>query len=373
MFVNYDENLLNYIASIRDYLGLSHSYQVDKHLTTLLNKKQFKQIVLLLVDGMGSRLIQRHLNKERFVYYYMSKETSTVFPPTTTAATLSVLNGKSPNETCWLGWIMHDKSVDDYIVPFLDCGYYSGKNYEEKVYQKSYPTFDMIDELCEKSIPSTRVYPSFDSVYGENDLGSWADKIIRLSNQNNYQFIYGYWDELDSVMHQFGPNAKESIGTLLKIDDELAKIAKKLTDDTLLMVIADHGQVEVEEIEFYNHPLFKYLSHMPSIEPRCTNFFVQEKYYQQFREEFIEEFENDFILLTKKQVLDSKLFGETENHPDFAEKIGDYIAIAKTNKQFKLKKSDFQFKGAHAGCCEDELMIPIIYYYKGIESDEIRT
>lgn len=365
MFINYDDCILNYIASIRKYYGLESSYQENENLSSLLNDKKFNQVILILIDAMGSRMIKRHLSEDSFIRKHMKTETTTVFPPTTTAATTAILNGKSPNETCWLGWLTYDEELKDEIIPFLSSGYYSQKKYDNNYYGKKFPTYNIIDELNSKNIPATAIFPSFHPEYGVENIDEFAQKIVLESKQKENKFIYAYWDEYDSCMHKYGVGARESIDLLTRIDEKMDYIFKHLAEDTLVMVIADHGQVDVYEKDLAETNLPKYFKRNPDIEPRAVNFHIKDNFLEEFRREFIKQFEDDYILLSKQEVLDTKLFGKTKNHEKFENILGDYLAIAKKSMTFKLNAQQvFKFKGAHAGCNIDELMIPIIYFYK---------
>ena len=53
---------------------------------------------------MGSRILDRVLDKEDFFIKNRKKAITTVFPATTTAATYSVMTGLNPVEHGYLGW-----------------------------------------------------------------------------------------------------------------------------------------------------------------------------------------------------------------------------------------------------------------------------
>ena len=58
MIVYYDESILTYVASIRNYFGLTSSYPAHEGLTGILNEKRPNKIFLMLIDAMGSNLIE---------------------------------------------------------------------------------------------------------------------------------------------------------------------------------------------------------------------------------------------------------------------------------------------------------------------------
>ena len=86
---------------------------------------------------------------------------------------------------------------------------------------------------------------------------------------------------------------------------------------------------------------------------------------EEFEAEFKKEFENDYILLSHKQVLEAKLFGDKRNHKRFEEFIGDYLGIAKSDMSLNyIEKPKKYMVGQHSGCLDDELLVPIIVYKK---------
>ena len=167
-------------------------------------------------------------------------------------------------------------------------------------------------------------------------------------------------------MHLNGPDSDIADDYLQMVNDELEKLANSLSSDALLLVTADHGQVAVKETFNIRHSKYdKYLRQRPDIEPRAMAFFIKEGMEEEFAREFVEEFEDRFILLSREQVLVTHLFGDGENHKRLNEFIGDYLAIAKANTVLAYEeKITVTSKGQHAGMTSDELIIPIIAYKK---------
>lgn len=73
---------------------------------------------------------------------------------------------------------------------------------------------------------------------------------------------------------------------------------------------------------------------------------------------FNKEFGNKFILFSKEDILEQKLFGTGENDPRFEEMIGDYLAAATGNTA--LNTYEKTYKSNHAGLTADEMTIPFI-------------
>ena len=365
MIVYYDESILSYVASIRRYFGLSSEYEPNTKFSNLISSKKPKKIFLLLVDGMGANLINNKLPEDSFLRKNMIFKTTTVFPSTTTAATTSIRNGKAPNQNAWLGWIQYFKEVNDFVIPFRNKGFYNDKTYGDNFAYNIIPVSFTEDELKKSLIKSKTLFPAF-MEDGCDDFDTMCNRLIDHSKNSEYEYVYAYWDKYDSYMHEHGPSSKICDAYLEYINYEIERVANNLSDDTMLIVIADHGQIDVkEEYNLYGSKYQKYFRNKPSLEPRAMTFYIKDEYKDEFEKEFKNEFEDRFVLLTHKQVLETHLFGDKQNHLRFEEFIGDFIAIGKGNTILAYKEQPIpSMKGQHAGMLEDELMVPVIVYQK---------
>ena len=365
MIVYYDESILTYVASIRNYFGLTSSYREHEGLSAILAEKKPARIFLLLMDGMGSNLIEKKLPEDCFLRKHMTYVTTTVFPPTTTAATTAIRNGKAPNENGWLGWSQYLKEVDDIVVPFRSCSFYDDRVYPDDIMNRLVPVSATEEELNRAGIPARVLYPAF-AQDGCSDFDEMCGRLVRYANEGEYRYIYAYWDKYDSYMHKYGPSSKICDSYLNYLNYEIENLAESLPEDTMLIVTADHGQVDIRRT--YNlcgSPFDAFFSIRPSIEPRAMNFFIKEGMKEEFEKKFKETFEEDYVLLTHRQVLETHLFGDHGNHPRFEGFIGDFLAVAKSDLLLEYSdKPKVSFKGQHAGMCGDELMIPVITYMK---------
>ena len=64
---NYDECVTNVACSIRKYFELDYHHKTIKEIDDLLEKKQPKNVVLLLFDGMGSIILDKTLDENSFL------------------------------------------------------------------------------------------------------------------------------------------------------------------------------------------------------------------------------------------------------------------------------------------------------------------
>lgn len=328
---------------------------------------------------MGANIVEKYLDKESFLNRNMLYKVQTVFPTTTTAALTAIQNGKSPNENAWLAWTQYVKEVDDIVVPFQNKGFYNEKQYENGLFKKLVPVSTTVEELNEKGIKASNILPNFDDEnrhsfvipnFGKTKnatLEGFCQQILDNDKNSDDQYIFCYYDSLDHIMHKTGPSSDMSKGLLKNINDCLEELSKELSDDSMMVIVADHGQIDVNKnsfIELKGTNYENYLKRYTHLDPRAVGLDIKEEYKEQFEKEFIDDFEDDFVLLNKQQILDTKLFGYTENHPKLMDFLPDYVAIGKTNKLMYTVLPEQEYRGHHTGIHDDEVFVPVIVYKK---------
>lgn len=356
---NYKECLTNLACSIRKYFELDYKHNTLDYIDKLLEEKQPKNVVVILFDGMGSRILDRTLSKSDFLIKHKYKEITTVFPATTTAATTSMQTGLNPIEHGYLGWNMYlspiDETVELYTGINKETGTPSAKYHEVKKEYLSPKT--IVDEINEQNkYHAISLFPFKDTKY--KDLDEMISIIEKKCQKEGKKYIYAYDDEPDHTMHDLGPDskAKELIKTR---NNKIEELSKKL-DDTIIFIVADHGHIKTENLYLKDYPeLLNMLERTTSIEPRATSFKVKKELQKEFEKKFKETFKNNFDLYSKEEVISSKLFGDGIENPLFKNALGDYLSIAKTNKAI-LTDGDAELYSLHAGYTEDEIHIPLI-------------
>lgn len=350
--------------SLRQYYDLETYHHTDEDLDAWLKDKRPRCVIALLIDAMGTSVMKKHLSKDGFFYRHLQKEITTVFPPTTSAATTSFRTGKSPTENGWLGWNQYFKEVDDNVILFLEKSQYTDAQYPGFI-TKALPMHkDLVQDLREHHIQSDSVWPGWGK---ENPSGTYQellDHALKTAQNTQNHFTYVYWDAFDTLMHQKGPGSQDTGIKLKEIEEETERFAEKLPDDCALMIIADYSQIEVRQEDMAkNQELCDCFQHEPALEPRTIAFYIKPEKKEKFISLFNESYGKDYQLYTHEEVLRDKLFGTGAQHARMEEFIGDYLAIGKTDLQlrYKAKKT---VKGDHAGGTREEAMIPLILYAK---------
>jgi len=362
-YPDYNNSILNVTNSILKHYGVKTNYNGIPLLDNEL-KNNYNHIVYILLDGMGTNIINQHLNEDDALRKYLRKEITSVFPPTTVAATDAVLSGVPPICNGHLGWTQYFKNEDINLVVFRNIDYYTNELYEEANLRDKYLSFKTIYEQINEVSPHVQTHEFFPSFRegGSTSFSEMIDKAVIKVHNTDKSFNYLYWIEPDLSQHDYGPDSIEIKKVLTGLNKDFTSLISNINDDTLIICIADHGLTNVEEVFIYDYPLVTdLLLRKPSLEPRAANFYVKEGKQSEFKILFNRFFSDKFKLYSKQEILDLKLFGEGKPHPLSLDFIGDFIAIATDKYMFTFGESS-GFKGHHAGMSKDEMMVPLIMY-----------
>lgn len=356
---DYRNCLANLPNSILKKFGVTPVGQTLPCMDELL-KKDYKNVVILLLDGLGTYIMESNLKEDGFLRKHFRTSISSVFPPTTVAATTSVMSGLQPIEHAWLGWDCYYPQVGQNVTVFLNTVQGTDKPVSEENIPRKYCGYESVVQRLIRNGKEAFMAMPFMPPY-PNCFKAICSRITGLCAGSGTKFIYAYWDEPDSVMHRYGCHSAEAISEIASLEKEIGEMSAKL-EDTLLIITADHGHIDGRNVVITDYPeITDCLVRLPSIEPRALNLFVKEGRKQVFEAEFEKAFGQDFILLSKEELYQRKLFGDRPAHPNADGMIGDYVAVAVTDLTvFNTREEADLIKGVHAGYTKEELTVPLV-------------
>lgn len=344
--------------AIRKYFDKEYYHEPDQTVLSWLNQNQFEHVVVLLIDAMGVSILQKHLDSSSFFLSHLKEELTTVFPPTTTAATTSLRSGKYPNENVWLGWNEYFPEKDDNIILLMNRSQYRNVPYPD------FSTTTLPVPFLDEEKDCTSIWPFWNKLNPSKDYPDLLNNIY--DKCQNYKYIYAYWDALDTCMHQYGTTSTKVNQMLKEYDQDTEQFASNLPSNTGLIILADHSQIDVSFKYLNDYPdLIATFKHLPAIEPRTIAFYIKEDKKDYFKNYFNSLFGQYFKLYTHEEVIQNNIFGNTMNHSRFEEFIGNYLAIATSNISLIYSKNGQHSKlsgGDHAGGLKEEAIIPLILY-----------
>ncbi|MFO7637223.1 MAG: alkaline phosphatase family protein [Clostridia bacterium] len=326
-------------------------------------KKCFKNVVLLVLDGMGFDTLNSHA-PDGFMMKNCATQLGSVYPCTTTSALTTYETGLTPLEHGWLGWAMFFKEICKSVELFT--GKQSGADTPATDYNIVWDTigfknlFEQIKET-DASIECCRVSP-----FGEY----WTDTneaicthLEALCKKDGRRYIYAYHFQPDKDMHHTDCGSERVKADIVLFDKQIEQLASRL-QDTLLIVTADHGLTNVEECLVEDYPeINECLYAVPTREPRSVSFFVKPEFQEVFPERWQRHFADYFQLMTGEEALRSGLFGTGVPHRCVKGFLGDYVALATGNKMLWFRDEHGNASGhlaAHAGLRQEEMIVPLI-------------
>lgn len=326
---------------------------------TLL-EKHHRNTVVFLLDGMGKSVLEGNLEEGGFLRSHLVDTYYSVFPPTTVAATTSLLTGLDPCGHSWLGWDCYYPDIDKNVTVYPNTIQGTKEPAADyPVAETICPYKSILERINEAGGMAYAVSP-----YMEPYPNTWKriiDRVHELCELPGEKYIYAYWEEPDHTMHNTGCFSKSTRRVLRRIESRLVELAEKLTD-TQIIITADHGHINSRGVALERYPqITDCLIRMPSIEPRALNLFVKPGRESEFEHLFMDAFGEDYILMSREEVLKQKLFGNSEEHGQFRRMLGDYIGIAVSDLTiYRTEKDAAKHIGVHAGLTVDEMVIPLI-------------
>ena len=118
-YPDYSRCIANLACSVLKHYGITPPNDTLAEADALL-QKQYRNVVILLLDGMGMNILRKHLQPDGFLRRNLRFEYLSTFPPTTVAATTAVTSGLFPNQSAWLGWVGYFPELNRNVVYFLN-------------------------------------------------------------------------------------------------------------------------------------------------------------------------------------------------------------------------------------------------------------
>lgn len=380
---------------------LTNCYASRKLPNNVFPKGEFSHVFLILVDSLG------YLSFRRFQKYFslpkkaIISPLTTIFPSTTAAALSTFATGLLPQEHGLFEWRLYLPQVDNIIktLPFcfedsrqqdqlIDLGFSPKKIFfsEPTIYQKlarqkvasfTFNHQDYYKSAFAKIVQKGAKPIPFASL--SELLVTLNKTVTKITQKYSKTFTFAYLDSLDSIGHKYGPES-------LYFEAELAQIAmminqfllqflqKNSQSSSLLLITADHGQIQVNPKKtFYLnrfHKLKKSLALKADGKPVLATGGPRDVFLHLKKEAD----KNNIISYLKKnlinqaevystaQALKMGWFGNRQSSEKFQERLGDILILPKNNSTIWLDNGEKKVDklGHHGGLTAEEMLVPLI-------------
>ena len=259
---------------------------------------------------------------------------------------------------------MHFASIERNINIFLNTDSWT----DEPVVITDSPLehYPQFYDLASSDYVVNTVFPSFIRVaHPENNtvfdsLDAFFDAISDVCCKDGKQFVYAYSPEPDHSMHEYGVTCEHTRKLLTEISKGFERL-KENCADTLFVVTADHGMIDVSGYVYFNEDekLMNMLNFYPYMEARAIAFSVKQDKREEFRKYFTPKYGKDFKLFASEKLVKKGYFGSTG---DKANLLGDFVAVGTyTHKQALYTPTATPFLGHHTSLTE-EMEVPLIIF-----------
>lgn len=372
------------------------------HAAANVGQHRFRRVVTLFVDAFGWRFFERfqdHPLLRRFANAGSATKLTSQFPSTTSAHVTTLYTGLPVGQHGVYEWFYYEPQVDRMIAPLLFS--YAGDADRESLQQAGVegpailPSGQVSRALAAQGVRSYLVQPRefFNSTYSAQ-MGASARMIPYLTlaeglatitqtlrNVTDPTWVVGYFGMFDALCHLYGPNAAQSdaeleaILTLIErwlVRDLLGKL-----DDTLLMIIADHGQIETDPTRILYldqtsafarlRPLLRTNQRGEFLAPAgsCRDFFVHAQ------AEHLDEAQAVLTGIVRERaevrrvdaMIEQGYFGPDGVSAQFQSRVGNLVVLPFAGESvYWLGDGRFKQKyyGHHGGLTPQEMEIPLL-------------
>jgi hypothetical protein len=226
------------------------------------------RIALVLLDAFGWRFFCRHAERHpllrRFVADGAVCKLTTQFPSTTAAHVTTLHTGRPVGDHGLYEWNIYEPRLDAIVTPLL-CSF-AGDGARDTLLAAGvdlgdlYPRGTLYRRLADLGVGSLAFQPAaftpstYDGVLLDgaelHPYGALEDGLAALATALHAHpapaYAYLYVDSIDATGHRHGPSSAAFDAEAVRCLDALEAALPALPAGTLLLLAADHGQVDVD-------------------------------------------------------------------------------------------------------------------------------
>ncbi len=342
-------------------LGPRGTTQVPKWMPSVVQGA--RQVVLLVIDGLGWHQLQQRLGECPTLATMSGSSITTIAPTTTVAALTSITTGLAPGEHGLVGYRV---DMGSRVMQMLKWGDEKGDlrlMYPPDVVQPCPPFMGAVVPVLSKAelegSAFTEAHLRGVRACGWRSPSSIAVQIKDLL-QRGHSFIYAYYDGVDKIAHERGFG--EYYDAELRYADKLvADIAAVLVSDSVLLVTADHGQVQVGANTQSPHQDVRALTAYQSGEGRFRWLHSRIGATEELLAAAKQHHGEVAWVMTRDELIDGSYFGARVT--DAArQRLGDVALIPHADTSFDdpLDTGPYQLQCRHGALTDAELDVPLL-------------
>jgi hypothetical protein len=230
--------------------------------------ERVERVVLVLLDAFGWRFYDRYADGHPLLRRMLAEgsvaKLTTQFPSTTAAHVTTLHTGRPVSEHGMYEWTIYEPSVDALVTPLMFS--FAGDGDRDTLGQVGadpralYPTATLYRRLATGGVRCVAFHPSsfapstYDGVLLDGATlvpydsleQAFADLGEALAAGSGPTYGYVYIDTVDATGHHHGPSSRAFDTEAVRCLDAIETAIASLPTGTLLLLAADHGQIDVD-------------------------------------------------------------------------------------------------------------------------------
>ena len=337
--------------------------------------KEFRSVVVLLVDGLGWNALQRH--GEIAPALAGGRSISAAVPTTTQVGLGSLGTGQPPNVHGIVGASFQVPGHRALLSPLSWPESMSPEFVQptrtvlEDVAGRGYSVASISARLYEGSGLS-RAALRGGQYLGADSFGEKLGELGALLHRDTPFLAYVYWADLDRTGHGHGVDSDHWRGELAQVNHLVERILALLPADVALFITADHGMVDCEladRIYVEDNAHLRDSVLRVGGEPRCRFLYTVKASADEVAHRWREELDKNAWVLTRAEWIAAGLSGPPQSPHGASDvsavnaRLGDVMVLARGNTSLASREVDSvvsSLRGQHGSVTDDELLVPFV-------------
>jgi hypothetical protein len=332
--------------------------------------READQVVLLVLDGLGWEQLRArpHLAPTLSAAQGLATPITSVAPSTTACALTSITTGRSPSEHGVLGYRL---SVDGEILNVLR---WTTGNATVRDARRAHPAreFQPFPSFPGSSRPVpvvskgefggtgfTAAHLGNSPLHGYRVLSSLPLEVGRLVRDGE-PFVYAYYDGIDKVAHGYGLGDHYD-AELRAVDQLVAEVAGQLPPGAVLVVTADHGQIDVgANLELIGRDIMSMVGFL-SGEGRFRWLHARAGAAGDLLEAAVDRYGGSALVLGRDHMVDDGLLGGPLTDTLLG-RLGDVALLPLDSSAFidPADTGESRLQCRHGSLTPDEMLVPLV-------------
>ena len=344
-----------------------------------------RNIVLLVIDGLGFHYLQRH-GAGGHLHRHLRARLTSVFPSTTASAVTTLLSGLAPQQHALTGWHMYFSELDAIaaVLPLRPRGAGAFDAPPGTLSRRLFGHAPFSDRIPRRSVfisPQAIAQSEFNLYHSGRAIVRGYRTLAELFEQTNTAiresgeplYIHAYYSELDALTHLHGVGSPQVAAQFAALDEAFGTFLAAIAgSDTMVIACADHGFIDSppgRPIDLAQHPdLAATLARPLCGERRVAYCYLKPGQTPRFEDYVAEHFGHCMEAFPSRTLVEQGWFGPGAADPRLASRIGDFVLVMRedwTLLDWVEGEKRYRQLGVHGGVSADEMFVPLVVAHCG--------